>query len=161
MIDDLIDILGREAGLFEDFLQLLEDQQKAIVEKDLPTLQSVTEKLNQKTVESRLLDRKRQDIVAAIRTSQGMKGDLNVSRLLEFTDDERADQLRRLRNFILKLHDQITDTRNRNALLINRSREYIARTMKMLSEINMPQPTYSAAGGQTAEASAIAVNRRA
>lgn len=161
MIDGLIDILGKEAGLFEDFLQLLEKQQKAIVDKDLPTLREVTEKLHEKTVESRLLDQRRRQVVHEIKSAEGFEGDLNVTRLLEITDDERADQLRRLRAFILKLHDQITDARNRNALLINRSREYVARTMKMLSEINMPKPTYSAAGGPSVENSAVAVNRRA
>ncbi len=161
MIDRLIDILGREAGLFEDFLRLLEEQQKALVERDLSTLQSVTERLHEKSVESRFLDQRRQQIVAEIKATEGLEGDINVTRLLEITDDERADQLRRLRALIVKLHDQIADTRNRNALLINRSREYVARTMKMLSEINMPKPTYSAVGGYTTEGSAIAVNRRA
>jgi hypothetical protein len=161
MIDGLIDILGREATLFEEFLQLLEEQQRALVEKDLPALQEITEKLQEKTVKSRLLDQERQKVVAEIKASRGLDGDLNVTRLLEITDDERADQLRRLRGLILKLHDQVTEVRNRNALLINRSREYVARTMKMLSELNMPEPAYSAAGNQRSEGQALAVNRRA
>ena len=63
MVNSLIDILGREAALFESFLQLLEFQQKALVENDADELNRVTELQREKLIESNLLGKQREDIL--------------------------------------------------------------------------------------------------
>jgi hypothetical protein len=45
-------------------------------------------------------------------------------------------------------------------MLLNRSREYIAKTMEMLSRINAPSDTYAASGAQQGANATIAVDRR-
>jgi hypothetical protein len=84
-----------------------------------------------------------------------------VTRLLKIVDRDHADQLAKLRNLILNLTEKITHTRNQNAMLLNRSREYIAKTMEMLSCIHSPGTTSAATGADQDQAVTVAVNRRA
>ncbi len=161
MIDRLIDILGKEAALFESFLELLEQQQKMLVENDVEGLNRVTERQREKLIESRLLNRQREELIEQIKQANAVEGDLNVSRLLEMVDEEHADRLSKLREVILKLNDKITTVRNQNAMLLNRSREYIAKTMEMLSRIHTPEGAYAPTGGTTEPVAHVAVDRRA
>lgn len=160
MINELIDIIGKEAGIFESFLELLERQQQMLVENNLEGLNRVTDLQREKLVQSQLLNKQRLELVESIRAANHIEGDLNVSRLLEIVDQDQADRLLKLQQSILSLNDKITDTRNQNAMLLNRSREYILKTMEMLSKINNPDSTYTTSGVPREQNLSVAVNRR-
>lgn len=161
MVDRLIDILGKEATLFESFLDLLEQQQRMLVENDVDGLNRITDLQREKLVESQILNRQREEVIEQIKVANAVEGDLNVTHLLEIVDRDHADQLAKLRNLILKLTEKITHTRNQNAILLNRSREYIARTMEMLSRIQSPDTTSAATGADQDQTVTVAVDRRA
>lgn len=159
-VERLTDIIGREAALFANFLDLLEQQQKALVANDVDDLARITESLREKTVHSQLLGQKREHVINEIRRTNAIEGDLSVSRLLEIVDREQADQLRQLRQTIFELHDQIAETRNRNATLINRSRDYVAKTMSLLAKVGKPGAAYAPDGVSETPGRAIAVDWR-
>jgi len=161
MINKLIQLIGREAALFESFLELLEEQKRMLVDNDAEGLRRVTEVQREKLVESQLLDKERQALIEEIGRTHDVDDDLTVSRLLEFTDRDQADRLQRLKELILDLNDRITRARNTNVMLLNQSREFIARTMTMLSKINHPENTYARNGAASTDASAVIVDRRA
>ncbi|MDH3892631.1 MAG: flagellar protein FlgN [candidate division Zixibacteria bacterium] len=161
MINRLIDIIGREASLFESFLTLFEKQQDMLVTNDADGLHEVTERLREKVIESRQLNKQREELVERIRLDNQIEGDLNVTRLLEIVDDEQATQLIRLRELITSLNDKIATTRNQNAVLLNQSREYINKMMGMLSKLSHPEPAYSSTGSGDQQAYNVALDRRA
>ena len=164
MVDKLIDIISREANLFEDFLGLLERQQKALVENNVAELNAVTELQREKVTQSKRFNDERERLLAEIKQANAIEGDLTVTRLLQMVDDNRATQLTELRQSILDLNDRILKTRNQNAMLLNRSREYIRKTMEMLSRVSRPaDDTYSSAGagGGSTETRNVALDRRA
>ncbi|UCD63418.1 MAG: flagellar protein FlgN [Candidatus Zixiibacteriota bacterium] len=161
MVNELIEIIGREAAVFEAFLELLEQQQRMLVENDVDGLNRTSDLQREKLVESQLLNKKRQDLVEKIRVANDIEGDLNVSRLLKIVDKDQADRLSKLQRLILGLNDKILETRNQNAVLLNRSRDYILKTMEMLSKLNSPEPTYGASGKSKAQKLNLAVDRRA
>jgi hypothetical protein len=161
MINRLIDIIGREAALFESFLELLERQKQMLVTNDLEGLKEVTELQRRKLVESRLLNREREHLVTQIKESHALDGDVTVSRLLDLADEDQAGRLRTLRDSILGLNEKITETRNSNAMLLNQSREYISSTIKMLTQIRSPQPPYVKSGVNADRASNSMLDRRA
>lgn len=161
MINKLIEIITQEAALFESFLELLERQQRMLVENNVDGLNEVTELQREKLVETQLLNKERQELVEQIRVANDIEGDLNVTRLLELVDDDQAERLQQLRAIILNLNDKITHTRNQNAMLLNRSREYILKTMEMLSRINKPKPTYTPSGSTKDQELNVALDRRA
>ncbi len=161
MINRLIEIIGKEATLFESFLALFEKQQEMLVTNDADGLNVVTEQLREKVVESRLLNKQREELVEEIRLDNRIEGDLNVTRLLDIVDDEQASQLVRLRELITTLNDKIATTRNQNAALLNQSREYISNMMSMLSKLSHPEPAYSSTGAGSQASYNVALDRRA
>ena len=161
MINQLIQLISREAVLFESFLDLLEEQKRMLVKNDLSGIQTVTEKQRERIVESRLLNQQREALIGRIKAQNAIDGDLTVTRLLELVDDNQAEQLRRLRDTIFELNDKIAQTRNSNAMLINQSRDCIAKTMTMLSHINSPEPNYARTGTSAVRASSALLDRRA
>ncbi len=162
MVDKLINTISREAALFEHFLKLLEQQQEALVNNDLDALKRVTVAQHEKVLESQELNREREELLRRIKEANEVEGDLTVSRLLDLVDRDHANQLSTLRESILQLNERILKMRNQNAMLLNKSREYIRRTMEMLARISTPdQGTYTASGPGQTERAALALDRRA
>ncbi len=161
MINRLIDIIGKEAALFESFLDLSEQQQQMLVNNDVEGLNRITDLQREKLVESQILNRQREELVEQIKLANSVEGDLNITRLLQMVDQDQAHQLVKLKNLILSLNEKITATRNQNATLLNRSREYIAKTMEMLSRINAPVGAYAPNRAQQERLANVAVDRRA
>lgn len=161
MIDTLIKIIGKEAALFESFLELLEKQQRMLVENDLDGLNRVTAEQHERLTESQMLNTQRLEVVEQIKKDKHIEGDLNITRLLTLIDQQQADRLEQLQNVILGLNDKISETRNQNAILLNRSREYISKTMDMLSKINAPKSaTYGQTGESQDQCNTVAIDRR-
>lgn len=161
MINKLIAVIGREAELFETFLDLLEQQQRMLVKNDLKGLTEVTSQQQEKLIVSQNLNRHRLELVEAIKRDRQLEGDLNVTRLIEIVDREQADRLSLLQKIILNLTDKINETRNQNALLLNRSREYIVKTVEMLARINSPKTGYTSGGVTEDTRDNLALDRRA
>ena len=159
MIDQLIQVISDEAVLFEEFLGLLDQQKAALVANDPERIADVTEQLQEKLNESQRLNQRREKVISAIKSENAIEGDVTVTRLLDYADRDQSQRLAQLQQTILGLNASITEVRNTNAMLLNRSREFIARTMSMLSRLNSPDRTYSR-DGAASSAAAIAVDRR-
>jgi flagellar biosynthesis/type III secretory pathway chaperone len=160
MINRLIDILGREAALFESFLELLEEQKRLLVANDAEGVARVAERLRERIIESQLLNQKRESVVEEVKRGNRIEGDVTVSRLLEFADEDQVSRLEQLRDLIIDLNERITRARNTNAMLLNQSREFIAKTMAMLSRIKNPDHTYASDGAASPAGSNVVVDRR-
>lgn len=160
MIDQLIDIIGREATCFESFLRLLTEQKRALVANDIGELNRLTHLQQQILRESHDLNTRREDVIKRIESDHSLSEDLTISRLIAMADSEQAGRLRQLRDLLLTLNDQILEVRNTNALLINQSRDMIARTMAMLSRPEHPDAIYTRNAGSSDRAVAVALDRR-
>ena len=161
MVNRLINIISKEAETFETFLSLLQRQKEMLIADDLDGLRDVTRRQQEATIESQRLAREREKVIDSLRADYAVSGDLTLSRLLELIDHQQAEQLSRLRDLIFSLNEEIIKVRNSNALLLNQSREYISRTMNMLSRIHQPSSTYDRPGRGDDRRNAIAVDRRA
>jgi len=161
MVEMLVETLSTEAVVFEDFLKLLTQQQEMLVNNDIDGLNSVTGLQHQKVAQSQLLYQRRDKLVAEINSANAIEGDLNVSKLLEHVDEHQGGRLIQLREIIQSLTQKIGEVRNQNAMLLNRSKEYILRTMELLSKINNPDSGYAANGETVENGSSVAVDRRA
>jgi len=160
MINKLIQVISREALVFEEFLELLDHQKEALVANDTERLNEVTRLQQKKLLESRALNQSREDVIAVIKETNDIVGDLTVSRLLDYADEDQSQRLTKLKDAIRALDDRINEARNTNAMLLNRSREFISRTMSMLSQLNGPERTYSCNGVASKETSSVVVDRR-
>lgn len=160
MINRLVNVISQEAELFESFLELLNRQRQALVDNNLAILRETTEKQREVMVESHLLNDQRDQIIGEIKAANLFDGDVTVTRLLEYADRNQAERLMQLRDTILSLNSEIVEVRNTNALLLNQSREFIAKTMASLSKINNPEHTYANGAGKTGRSASVVVDRR-
>ena len=96
MIHNLIQIIGREAKLFESFLSVLEEQQEMLVANNLKGINRTTAAQRELLIESQILNKEREELTEKIKSDNAIKGDLNVSRLLEMVDKNQAEQLIKL-----------------------------------------------------------------
>ncbi len=158
---ELIEILREEASLFETFLDLLEKQQRALVENDLEEINRITGLQREKAVESRRLIRRREDVIGKLTLDGASSEDLTISRLIDSVASGQAIVLGQLRNSILDLNEKIINVRNQNTMLINRSRENIVKTMELISRIGAPNSSYQSQGKVESMRTNIAVDRRA
>jgi len=160
-VASLIELISQEASIFEDFLMLLGRQQEMLVKNDIDGLNKVTALQREKLVESQLQNKKRDELISQIKSANAIEGDLNVSRLIELVDENQGNRLIQLRSIINGLSSKINEVRDQNALLLNRSREYIARALELLSRINNPNINYAQNGLPAKNGAAVVVNRRA
>jgi hypothetical protein len=160
MINQLIDIISREARLFESFLHLLEQQKRALVANDLAELNRITRLQQEALAASHQLNDERVRTVTAIKAEQNFEEDLTISRLIALADSEQAKRLNELRELLLGLNAQILEVRNTNAFLINESRDLIARTMVMLSRTRQTDNTYGRDAVCNERSQAVALDRR-
>jgi len=160
MINQLIKVIGQEAVTFEEFLQLLERQRELLVANDIEGLNEVTQLQQQKLLQSRKLDRQRKELISAIKDDNTIEGDLTVARIVELADENQAERLRQLREAILGLNTKIAEVRDTNALLLNQSRDFISRTMTMLSNVADSKTRYDSEGSTSSDPSTIMVDRR-
>lgn len=160
MIDQLIDVISREAEVFESFLELLDQQRDKLIANDVIGLNRTTQFQQEKISESRRLSEERESLVAEIKKQKGLDSDATLSKLLSVVDQHHADQLSQLSQLILGLNDQINESRNKNVMLLNSSRQQISRMIQMLSELNSPRGTYSRSGANTKGRTNLAMDRR-
>ena len=161
LVSELIEVLKEEASLFETFLDLFEKQQKALVKNDLEEINRITGLQREKAVASRRLIKRREDVIGKLTLDGASSDDLTISRLIDSVASGQAIVLGQLRNSILDLNEKITKVRNQNAMLINRSRENIIKTMEMISRIGAPETSYQNQGKVESMRTNIAVDRRA
>ena len=143
-VNELIETLNSEAELFESFLDLLDRQREIVVSNDTDGLVSITEAQREKLVESKLLDRRRRELVEQVACENAISGDVNVTRLLKSVSHEDGMRLESVRDTILDLNRQIEDGKERNRFLIDKSRRMISESLKSINRMSNPPEKGSA-----------------
>ncbi len=161
LVQELIKVLKMEASLFETFLELLDRQQQVLVSGDIDELNNVTELLREKTINSAILARKREEIIRRLSSETNLTEDLTVSRLIDSVPPGQATVLDQIRETILDLNEKITRTRSQNEMLISRSRDNIMKTMELLTQFGKPGNNYHSGGKTSSPENNLALDRRA
>lgn len=157
---ELIEVLKEEASLFETFLELLEQQQQALVKNDIDELNRITGLQREKAVSSRRLNKRREEVIGKLALDGASGGNITISRLIESVSSGHAIVLGQLRDSILDLNARISKVRDQNEMLINRSRDNIFKTMELLSRIGAPNTNYRNGGKVENMRTNVAMDRR-
>jgi FlgN protein len=158
---ELIEILEKEASLFETFLDLLEQQQEALVRNDVNRLNEITEMQKEKLVHAGQLSKSREELIRRLSELGKAPQNATISRLVESASSGQTTMMEQLRETILELNEKIIKVRTQNEMLINRSRENIMKTIELLGRIKMPDDQYHNEGRRNAVQGSLALDRRA
>ena len=142
MVNELIVLVGSEAALFADFLELLGRQQKRLTKNERDGLNQFKAGRRRKVLESQLLNKQREELISMIKSTNAIEGDLFVSRLIELVDEDQGCRLVKLREIIDSLNSEIGVVRSQNEVLLKRSSEYVKRTLELLNNINSPSNNF-------------------
>lgn len=161
LLMELIGILKKEASLFETFLELLEKQQKALIDNDVSALNQITQLQKEKLVEGGRLAGTREEVIGKLALEHKMTGDITVGKLISSVSSGHAPVLEQIRRIILDLYDKIVTVRSQNAMLIDRSRENIMKTMELLGRFKVSHNNYRKEGKADRIQTSLALDRRA
>jgi hypothetical protein len=160
VVSELITILKKEASLFETFLELMEQQQSALVQNNIDELNRITDLQRVTVIESRLLSKHRDEIIEKLSLEETWDGDINITQLINSVSSGQALILGQLRDSILELNDKIMRVRTQNKMLIDRSRDNIAKTVELIGNICTPEGAYENGGKKAPQQTSLALDRR-
>ncbi|OQX92724.1 MAG: hypothetical protein B6D58_01430 [candidate division Zixibacteria bacterium 4484_95] len=141
----LTDILNKELDSYNRFLVLLDDQHQQLACRDLEGLNKTNAELDLLCNKVSELERERQKIVKDISKRMELSpSNLTLDDILSRLDGISNESLQQLRKAIVDTHEHIEEKRKRNEFLINKSRQLITKSVKILS--SKPSHVYGQPG---------------
>lgn len=145
----IIDVVEEEALCLEEFLRLLVDQQKYLVENDLENIKSGVARQQELIDRVKTLEKSRTQLVAKYSESTNLQpGDITMSGLARRAGGEIADKLMELQNSLMSLHQKIEKAKRKNQFLIEHSMKYINGTIRLIAERGKSRKDYTPRLGQ-------------
>lgn len=146
LLEELIGVLDKELDLYQNLIPVSEEKTRIIVKNDLNALQEITAK-EQAVVDSiRALERRRDEIMANIKTVLNRKSDqLNLGTLIQILDKQPEEQKK-----LSALHDNLKNTIGRLTEINARNKTLIEQSLEMIEfNMNFIQSTRMAPGNNT------------
>lgn len=146
LLEELIGVLDKELDLYQNLIPVSEEKTRIIVRNDLNGLQEITAK-EQAVVDSiRALERRRDEIMANIKTVLNRNSDLlNLGTLIQILDKQPEEQKK-----LSALHDNLKNTIGRLTEINARNKTLIEQSLEMIEfNMNFIQSTRMAPGNNT------------
>jgi hypothetical protein len=144
-MENLTEILNQELEVFNLFLNLLDTQHKQIISGDLEGLGNTNTKLDLLTDQAQLLEQRRLEIVGNLSAELDLTdSQIKLNDLIPHLDRSLGNRLRLLRESILGAHNQVEAKSARNKQLIDKSRNLIAESLRIIT--TRPSPVYQKPG---------------
>ena len=145
LMENLTEILNQELDVFNSFLSLLDSQHKQIISGDLEELGKTNSKLDILSNQAQLLEKRRLELVYNLTAEMDLNGsDIKLKDLLPHLDRSSSNRLQLLRESILGAHRQVEAKSARNKKLIDKSRDLIAESLRIVTA--KPSPVYQKPG---------------
>jgi flagellar biosynthesis/type III secretory pathway chaperone len=145
---ELVDVINDEIRLFGDLLTQLQEEQRAIVENDVPVLEASVMAQQGTAREVHLLEARRSQVVQQLSERlHHTPEDVSLSRLIELLEGEGGEELARMRSALLVLSDKVRHVTASNAFLIRQSMRYTDRCLDILTGKSPAKGMYGQFGG--------------
>ncbi|MFH1567312.1 MAG: flagellar protein FlgN [Gemmatimonadota bacterium] len=129
----LIEVVNQEVRAFHRLLDLLRQEQAAIVEDRLEAIEQVAELKGAIVEEAGRLEAERLSLVRELSGSLNMApGNVSLLRLIDAVESHHGAELARMREALLDVNQKIRATNENNAFLIRQSLRYTERCLDIL-----------------------------
>lgn len=130
----LIEIVNAEIRVFNRLLEVLQQEQRALCEDDLPAIEACVVCKKEAAEEARRLETERLLVVQKISRRLAVEPEnCTLSRLVEVVEGWQGEELARMRETVIELNKRIRTTNESNAFLIRQSMRYTERCLDILS----------------------------
>ena len=134
LITELITVVNEEVRLFHALLEILGQEQRAIVNDDLPAIEEAANAKRELVVDASAAELRRQELVRDLSEGLDVAPDqVDLAKLIEGIDDRHGKQLTQMRETLLELNQKIRTTNANNAFLIRQSMRYTDRYLDILT----------------------------
>lgn len=139
-IDDvaLIDVLRSEKQSYQELLDLAKKEQELIIKRDTQELAEVLGAIERIIVKVRELEGERAAILGVGNDRHSPQPTHTISSILESLNGVSAAEATQLRDEILQIIDELSETNRTNAELVNRSIGYIDFLLDSLMPVEDP-----------------------
>lgn len=130
----LVEIINEEIRIFHDLLDILQQEQAAIVGDDLPRIETLAGGKIDLVSRAQKVEGERLRMVRQL--SEQLEVDperADLQRLIEVIDSRHGEELARMRQVLLDLNGKIRSTNENNAFLIRQSLRYTDRCIDILT----------------------------
>jgi flagellar biosynthesis/type III secretory pathway chaperone len=134
LVVQLIEVVNDEVRVFHDLLELLNQEQAAIVEDRAEAIEAVAAQKVEMVETARHLEGERLSLVRQLSESLNMApGSVDLARLIDAVESHHGAELARMREALLEVNQKIRDTNENNAFLIRQSLRYTERCLDILT----------------------------
>ena len=153
MLDELINILTCEIGLYKELVSLMQEEKRVLCSRRRgEELHKLAVRMETLVFKIKGLENSRQDVTNRIVSSYGLRGigtpaleDMNLSKIIMAVDEPYKARFQALRSKLGALAESIKELNRGNGIIINRSIDNIKTAFLFLKEITVPE-TYRPSG---------------
>ena len=138
LIEELIMVLGDEEKIYSEIIPIAEKKTQIIVNNDLQSLNSITDKEQELLGKISKLEKKRQEVIRNIGIVMNKKeSELNFVTIIELLDGQEKEQeeLRKLHDKLKRTIDVLSTLNERNQMLIKQSLEMIDFDINLMQSL--------------------------
>lgn len=152
LIQDLVQVIKREEGLLQDFLDLLENQKDLLVKNKVEDFEATVRRQEELITEIRDLESDR--IARVKRIAEGLEiqeAEITITRLVELSLGQVSGELQDAKKSMSRLVERIRRANQVNQYLIKRSLNMANRSLDLLIDDNLRDVIYEQSGKLTGQ----------
>lgn len=141
----LIEVINQEITCLENFLTLLSEEQKFLVENDVNSLRRSLGDQGKVVRDAQKLENERIRLTDSLAKELKIdKGKVNISKLIELVEESYSTKLRELQSTLSSLYAKLERQRKKNEFLIKQSMKYVDKSMNIFLDLEGKELSYSA-----------------
>lgn len=141
----LKDHLNKEASLYKELIAALQKETENLVARDYKALYETVASKEHVTSRIEMIGRARAHIFSKAASALGLKGDINLTAIIENFSSPAKDELKELQATLLSLIESVKEINQVNSLAVRGSLENITKTLGFLGNF-LPGSTYKRGG---------------
>jgi len=146
-IKKLIEILDKEAAIYEGLLKLSREKTDVIVKGKVTELEGITKVEQSMILQLARLEETREKLVALLSEELGMNADdINVTELEKVLPKDQSEELSECQKKMTGIFRDLKDSNDLNAKLIKNSLDYIDFSVNILSNAGSSGDLYGKSG---------------
>ena len=147
LINELIDILNKEAAIYEGVLKLSKNKTETIVAGKVAELEGITRLEQSMILQMGKLEGEREKLVDRLSVQLKVAAeDITISSLEKLLQKEQAGRLRACHKSLDRFLKELSDTNRLNSKLIKSSLDYIDFSINLLANTSSAGNLYGNAG---------------
>ena len=147
LVVKLIALINGEIRTFHQLLQLLHEEQEAIVDDNIQAIERSVAAQEGLALQAKELEAKRIQLIAELSKELDLGEDrVTLAKLMEALEGPHSDELARMRATVLELNQRIRETNDNNSFLIRQSMRYTDRCLDILAGQPIARGMYGHSG---------------